>query len=137
MWNSLIPCAGGVATLGLFFTFILVMRYLGYRETLALAEKGLVRPGRLANGSTKGALIWGILLTAIGLALCLGLWPLGLGNTFSYNSYPLGFGPWMLLGLVPTFFGLGLILVYVLTREEKKSAEAADKAAEEAPKLDG
>jgi hypothetical protein len=26
----------------------------------------------------------------------------------------------MLLGFIPLFFGLGLILVYVLTREEKK-----------------
>jgi hypothetical protein len=36
------------------------------------------------------------------------------------GSYPLGLGPWMLLGFIPLFFGLGLILVYVLTREEKK-----------------
>jgi hypothetical protein len=118
----------------LVLAFVLALRYLSYRETLALAEKGLVRPGRLANGNGKAALIWGVLLTAIGVALCVGLWPLGL-SSLGYGRYPLGFGPWMLLGLLPTFFGLGLILVYVLTREGKKPA-AEENPAEGDPKLE-
>ena len=45
-----------VGTLGLFlltFFFIVIMRFIGYRETLHLAEKGLVRPDRSANGGGK------------------------------------------------------------------------------------
>jgi hypothetical protein len=114
--NDIIPCIGGLGFIGLVFGFILMLRYLAYKETLALAEKGLVKP--LRNGNGKSTLVWGIIITAIGLALILGLWPLGFA--FGSSEFPLGFGPWMLLGLVPTFFGVALILVFVLTREEKK-----------------
>lgn len=113
--ESLIPCAGSLAFIGLVFGFILLMRFLSYKETLALAEKGLVKPVRSGNG--KAALIWGIIFAAIGLALMLGLWPLGL--MFGSNA-PLGFGPWMLAGLLPLFFGLALILIHVLTHEKKQ-----------------
>jgi preprotein translocase subunit SecG len=111
----------------LVFAFILVMRYINYQETLKLAEKGLVKPAR-ANGSGKGTLIWGIIITAIGFALLLGLWPLGV---MIGTNIPLGFGPWMLAALLPIFFGLALILVYVLTREPSKDKQIADEKPEE------
>jgi fatty acid desaturase len=114
--NDIIPCVGGLGFVTLVFGFILLMRFLNYKETMELAEKGLVKPQR--NGNGKSTLVWGIIITAVGLALILGLWPLGF--SFGGTNYPLGFGPWMLLGLVPTFFGVALILIYVLTREEKK-----------------
>lgn len=112
--ETLIPCAGSLAFLGLLFGFILLMRYIAYKETLALAEKGLVRPTR--NGTSKAALIWGIIFSAIGIALLLGLWPLG---AILGVHAPFGLGPWMLAGLLPLFFGLALILIYVLTHEKK------------------
>ena len=114
--SDLIPCIGGLGFFFLLFAFIGLMRYLGYRETMALAEKGLVRPDRARNGG-KDTLRWGIAITAIGMALCVGLYPIGfLGSA---SRFPLGLGPWMLAGLIPTFFGLALVLIYVLTREEK------------------
>ena len=114
--SDLIPCAGTVFVLLLIFAFILAMRYLNYMETMKLAEKGLVKPVH-KNGNGKGALIWGILITAVGVALTIGMWPLG----FMFGTdLPFGFGPWMLAGLIPMFFGIGLLLVYVLTREAKK-----------------
>jgi hypothetical protein len=57
-----------------------------------------------------------VVITALGLALCLGLYPLGW--TFSPGTFPLNFGPWMLLGLGPTFFGLALMAIYVLSRKD-------------------
>ncbi len=117
--NNIVPCLGSIIIIFLFLGFILAMRYVNYKETMQLAEKGLVRPAR-SNGNGKGALIWGIIITAIGLALIIGLWPLGvLINT----DVPFGFGPWMLTGLIPTFFGLALILIHVLTREDKADAK--------------
>jgi hypothetical protein len=109
-----IPCAS-LMFFVIIFGFVLALRYINYRETLALAEKGLVRPN---GGDSKGALRWGIVITAIGLALCIGLWPLGLLG--SGSRFPLGLGPWLLIGLLPMFFGLALILIYALTREPKK-----------------
>lgn len=111
---ELLVCLGVLVAFFLTVVLVLGLRYLSYREALALAEKGLLRPERNRDG--KSALRWGILLVALGVALCLGLYPLGAG--FS-DLYPLGFGPWMLLGLLPLFFGLGLILIYVLTRHKE------------------
>jgi hypothetical protein len=106
-------CAGGFAFFVILFAFILLMRYLNYKETLSLAEKGLVRPqGEARNG--KSNLKTGILLASVGLALILGMLPLG-----AVTSFPLGFGPWMILGLLPLFIGLGMVLIHVVTREPK------------------
>lgn len=114
--NDLIPCAGGLGFLFIILSFIVVMRYLSYRETLSLAEKGFMPSARNNGKGSKTTLIWGIIITAIGLALIIGLWPLGV---LIGINVPFGFGPWMLTGLLPTFFGLALILIYVLTREPK------------------
>ncbi len=125
-----------IGVLGLFlltFIFIVAMRYIRYRETMNLAEKGLVRPDRTFSGNGKDTLRWGIAITAVGLALCVGLYPIGLlpGNTF-----PLGLGPWMIAGLLPTFFGLGLILIYVLTHEAKEDKPRSESKSEPKPPLE-
>lgn len=95
------------------FTFLAFLRYLRYRETLDLAEQGLVHPNYNRNG--KGSLRWGIAITGLGLALCAGMYPIGW--VAGVDEFPLNFGPWMLVGLVPTFFGLSLIAIYLFTRE--------------------
>jgi hypothetical protein len=112
-----IPCAS-LTFFFLVFGFIALLRYMHYRETLALAEKGLVRGDLQRGGNGKDTLRWGIAITAVGLALCIGLYPLGFAS--GRTSFPLGFGPWMLAGLLPMFFGLALIIIYVLTRENDK-----------------
>lgn len=115
MSDGLIPCLGFLGFFLMLFSFIAFTRYLAYRETVVLAEKGLVRPERL-RGDGKGALRWGIISTAMGLALCLG-WVIAF---FTVGRDEDGFALFALIGLFPTFFGLALILIYVLTREPKK-----------------
>lgn len=110
--SDLIPCLGVVGVLAIIFGFLAFMRYMNYKETIALAEKGLSRP---ESKSSKGLLRWGIVISALGLALSLGLYPLGFD---SGNNYPLHLGPWMLGGFVPLFLGLGLILLHYLTEKE-------------------
>ena len=82
---------------------------MNYRETIALAEKGLTKP---ETKSGKGLLRWGIILASLGLALSLGLYFIGFNSP---NDYPLHLGPWMLGGFVPLFLGLGLVLLHYLT----------------------
>ena len=112
--NDVIPCLGVIGTLIVIFGFVLLMRYINYRETLALAERGLSRPE--TTKSSNGFLRWGIVLTALGIALTIGLYPLGLSNTGS--DYPLGLGPWILVGLIPLFLGLSLLLIHLLAKKD-------------------
>lgn len=111
--DGLIPCFGIVAILIIIFGFLAFLRYMSYKETLALAEKGLTKPD---SKSSRGFLRWGILVTAIGLALTIGLYTFGFDSA---QNYPLRLGPWMLGGFVPLFLGLGLILIHILTDKEK------------------
>ncbi len=118
------PFCCGLLFFIVLFTFLAVWRWLQYRETLALAEKGLLKAegGRLEKGGNgKGALRWGVVIASLGLALTVGLWPLGINS-----SYPLGLGPWMIGAFIPLFFGLGLILIYVLTKDGEKPGSGKD-----------
>jgi hypothetical protein len=113
-----VPFCCGVVFFIILFGFLAIWRYLQYRETLALAEKGLLKPdspsGSNPNPNGKGTLRWGVITASLGLALTLGLWPLGINS-----HYPFGLGPWMIGGFIPLFFGLGLILIYILTKNDK------------------
>lgn len=110
--DILIPCLGVVGILVIIFGFLAFLRYMNYKETIALAEKGLAKP---ESNSGKGFLRWGIIITALGFALTIGLYTIGFD---SGASYPLHLGPWMLGGLIPLFLGIGLILLHVLTTKE-------------------
>ena len=110
--SDIVPCLGIVGSLTVIFSFLALMRYIRYKETIALAEKGLTSP---ESKSTKTLLRWGIVITALGLALTIGLYLVGFDSS---SNYPLRLGPWMLGGFVPLFLGLGLILLHYLTEKE-------------------
>lgn len=125
---------------GIILGFILLSRYLKYRETVTMIQHGITPPQPMMmpapliaqppvivqqqgnSGGARATLIWGLVLTGIGIALTLALWPIGfIANSASGNSinFPLGLGPWMLAGFVPLFVGLALTLGYVITRPER------------------
>lgn len=110
--SDIFPCLGILGSLTLIFSFLAFLRYMKYKETIALAEKGWTPP---ETKSTKTLLRWGIVITALGLALTIGLWSLGFDSA---NNYPLHLGPWMLGGLIPLFLGLGLVLLHFLTEKD-------------------
>jgi len=110
--DTVIACFGVVGILVVIFGFLAFLRYMNYKETLALDEKGLTKP---ETQSGKGLLRWGIVLTSLGLALSLGLYFIGFNSA---NNYPLHLGPWMLGGFVPLFLGIGLILLNFLTGKD-------------------
>jgi hypothetical protein len=103
---------GIIGALAVILGFLAFIRYLNYRETMARAEKGLLRP---APKISSGFLRWGMLITGLGLALSLGLYAIGFS---AGDNYPLHLGPWMLGGFVPLFLGLGLILLHFLTQKD-------------------
>ena len=110
--SNLIPCLGVIGALAIIFGFLAFLRYMNYKETIALAENGLTRPEQKTG---SGFLRWGILTTGLGIALSLGLYPIGFS---AGETYPLHLGPWMLGGFVPLFLGLGLILLHFLTQKD-------------------
>src|SRR5512137_2147944 len=101
--NALILCLGVAGILTIILGLIALLRYLNYRETIAMAEKGLTLPAAKNN---RPLLRWGIVLASLGFALTIGLYFLGFT---AYENYPLHLGPWMLGGLIPLFLGLGLV----------------------------
>jgi hypothetical protein len=87
------------------FIFFAYLRYLRYKETVVLAEQGMIRPETHRNGN--GTRRWGMIFLFLGLALTVGLWPVG----FMIDAGFLGLGPWMLPGLIPFFFGCALLAI--------------------------
>ena len=112
MNSDFIPVIGFSSILIITLGFIAIMRYISYKENLLFAEKGLTRPEQ-KNG--KGLLRWGIIITALGVAFTVGLYPIGFA---AGDEYPLHLGPWMLGGFVPLFLGLGLTLLHYLIEKE-------------------
>jgi hypothetical protein len=121
-------CVIPIALLVAVFGTIVMLRWFKHREILAMVDKGLLptpyaQPGRASRG--RGLLGWGVGLAMLGLALMIGLWPLGfarLAGAAGRGQYPLQFGPWMLIGLIPLFIGLALLILYFLARREEASA---------------
>ena len=110
--NDIFPCLGVVGSLTVIFGFLAFLRYMNYKETIALAEKGLTKSESKSN---KRLLRWGIVVTAIGFALTIGLYTIGFASA---DNYPLHLGPWMLGGFVPLFLGIGLVLLHYLAERE-------------------
>ena len=144
--DELTLCVLPIALLVAIFGTIVLMRWFKHREIMALAEKGLL-PEQYAQymsaargRSGRGLLGWGIALAALGLALMIGLYPIGfVGRPGPEHGswYPLNFGPWMLGGLIPLFIGLALLITYFLTRnnnnKEKAPAQEPASVAEDEP----
>lgn len=116
-------CLGTISFFLLLFGFLVVWRYFSYLETKTLAEKGLVKPQRETPvAKNQPMLVWGIIISGIGVALSLGLLPVG--RTGTGSMYPFGLGPWMLFGYIPLFFGLSLVLASVFMRNGKSEPES-------------
>jgi hypothetical protein len=123
--NAAAPIVGIITLAAFIFSFLAFLRYLNYRETVVLAEKGLLPPRREGDG--KDTLRWGIVASALGLALCIGIYPVG----FAFpNDFPFKFGPWMLAGLLLLFFGLALILIHALTRADRAAPAPPERKAD-------
>lgn len=113
-----------VVGLALIFGFILVLRYLRLKETAMLLERGVapeVIAQQRANRPSRTALFAGIILTMIGLALSIALYPIGL---IAGSPYPLGLGPWMIAGFLPLFLGIALILWHYLSNPPQNGGRA-------------
>jgi hypothetical protein len=119
-FDVLMVLIGWLAALAIFFGFIILLRYLHHRETMALISHG-INPERLhRQRRSRGMLRAGLIITMVGLALTIGLYPVGffLPPTF---ATPFHLGPWLLPGLIPLGVGIALIGSYYLEQNAQIS----------------
>ena len=110
--NIVFTIIGSAVVFAIVFGFAAYTRYLQHKETMALAEKGLLPPektGRKGNPIMQ----WGMIFSGLGAVLIMVLIPFAWGNF------------WLLLlfGLLPLALGLGLMLIYLFMQEGSQSDE--------------
>ena len=115
--NIVFTIIGSVVVFAVVFGFAAYTRYLQHKETMALAEKGLLPED---NQDKKGFSLqrWGMIFSGMGLILILVMVP------FAWNNIWILF----LLGLLPLALGLGLMIIYILTQENIKAEKPARKS---------
>lgn len=100
----LVVFAVPIVLIVMFFVFIFRLIKTKHEEKIAMIEHGLTEAPSGKGGIAL--LVTGLVFTAIGLALVIGLPIAGAGDK-------------IVGGLVPLFVGLGLIGSHYLTRKEK------------------
>ena len=101
-----------VLFLAVILGFIILMRYLRYKENLMMIQRGLQPPMNSERRAMRyampgGRLRGGIITSFVGLALFFGL-------------LTMGWGPWLLGGLIPLAVGVGEILTFILMTPTKE-----------------
>lgn len=114
--NIVFTIIGSVMVFAVVFGFAAYTRYLQHKETMILAEKGLLVKDTPNN---KGFSVqrWGMIFSITGLILIMVMTP------FAWNNIWILF----LVGLLPLAFGLGLMIIYVLTQGRIKTEKPAKK----------
>ena len=99
-----------------FLGFIVLLRYIDHRERMAMIHRGF-DPSRLRfKRRGTGVLRAGLITFMVGLALTVGLYPIGYMLP-PLPSIPFRAGPWLLPGLIPLSVGLALIGSYYLAQD--------------------
>lgn len=115
---------GWLIALAIFFSFIVLLRYIDHRERMALIMRG-IDPNRWRRPRRGiGVLRAGLIVAMVGLALTIGLYPLGFMLPPAFTSTPFHFGPWLLPGLIPLGVGSALIISYYLVQDSQPPRDA-------------
>jgi hypothetical protein len=93
-----------------------------HRERMAMILRGITPPEKRPNtlsprpklARRAGVLQGGLITAMVGLALTIGLYPIGFLVPASLTT-PDRLGPWLLAGLIPLAVGVALILGHYLT----------------------
>ncbi|HEU5199343.1 MAG TPA: DUF6249 domain-containing protein [Ktedonobacterales bacterium] len=120
--NDLVVLAGGwFLVLIVFLSFLTLRRYMEHRERMAMILRGITPPEKRPNALSQpklarrsGVLQGGLITAMVGLALTIGLYPIGFLVPPSLTG-PDRLGPWLLAGLIPLAVGIALILGHYLT----------------------
>lgn len=112
--DILLVLIGWLLALAIFFGFIVLLRYLHHRELIVLLNHG-INPDRLhRQRRSRRMLRGGLIVMMVGLALTVGLYPVGFLLPVEFARAPFNLGPWLLPGLIPLGVGFALIVSYYL-----------------------
>ena len=105
--TMILACIGIFGFFVVLFGFLLLLRFINYREKVKLAEKGVFVQDEPKSKPKKGLLITGWIFTLAGFIGTIAFWLFGISVTGSRYGYgfPYGLGPWVLLGLFPLQIG--------------------------------
>ena len=110
---------GWLIALAIFLGFIALLRYIDHRERMALIARGM-DPNRLRRHRRGiGVLRAGLIIAMVGLALTIGLYPLGYMLPATLTQSPLHVGPWLLPGLIPLAVGSALVISHYLGQDSR------------------
>jgi hypothetical protein len=125
--SVLVVLIGWLIALAIFFSFIVLLRYLQYRERITMISYGM-NPHSLGHPRrSRGILRAGLIITMVGLSLTIGLFPIGYILPPIFAAIPFHLGPWLLPGLIPLGVGSALILSYYLERDSQPPDNAEKK----------
>ncbi|PKO15270.1 MAG: hypothetical protein CVU39_11745 [Chloroflexi bacterium HGW-Chloroflexi-10] len=116
----LLACAGIFVFFILLFGFLLLMRYINYKENVKMADGGIVQLQKPKRN--RWLLVVGWIGSVLGVLLSAVIWVVGIKTINEAGLYPLALGPWMLIGLAPLFFGLCMLLIYVILAPAQQKA---------------
>lgn len=105
LFEFIVPAVFTLLFFGLIFGFLGWLRWMRFRETLALADRGYA-PSAAPNGTNR-TLRWGLVLAALGLALSCGMAPLAIDRIQMF--------PVLIPGFLLLFLGLALLLYWLVT----------------------
>jgi hypothetical protein len=108
---------GWLIALAIFFGFIGLLRYIDHRERMALILRGIDPNSLRRQRRGVGLLRAGLITAMVGLALTIGLYPLGFMLPVSITGAPFHFGPWLLPGLIPLGVGSALVISHYLGQD--------------------
>jgi formate hydrogenlyase subunit 3/multisubunit Na+/H+ antiporter MnhD subunit len=110
---------GWSIALVIFLGFIVLLRYIEHKERMALIIRGLDPYSLRRQRRGIGVLRAGLIITMVGFALTIGLYPLGFMLPPALTEAPLHFGPWLLPGLIPLGVGGALVISHYLGQDTR------------------
>src|SRR2546421_1670008 len=117
--SVLVVLIGWLIALAIFFSFIVLLRYLQYREHMAMISYGMNPNSLRQSRRSRGILRAGLIIAMVGLSLTIGLYPIGYILPPIFAAMPFHLGPWLLPGLIPLGVGSALIISYYLERDSQ------------------
>lgn len=127
--NIIAIFVGWLIALAFFFSFIVLLRYLHHRERMALIKSGINpdNTGTPRKRRSRGILRAGMITGMVGLALTIGLYPVGFLLPANLTATPFHLGPWLLPGLIPLGVGIALTGSYYMEQNSQGPDEPEHK----------